>query len=59
MSRMWIPRMLNCASAEWYSKNLLPTGPGALRMAAFRDPEGFVIEIVGPLDPDEPLPTYE
>ena len=33
--------------------------PWGTRMAAFRDPEGFVIEIVGPLNPDEPVPTYQ
>ena len=32
--------------------------PWGARMAAFRDPEGFVVEIVGPLDPDAPVPTY-
>jgi catechol 2,3-dioxygenase-like lactoylglutathione lyase family enzyme len=32
--------------------------PWGARMAAFRDPEGFALEIVGPLDPDEPVPTY-
>jgi catechol 2,3-dioxygenase-like lactoylglutathione lyase family enzyme len=32
--------------------------PWGLRMAAFRDPEGYAIEIVGPLDPNEPIPTY-
>lgn len=32
--------------------------PWGTRMAAFHDPEGFVIEIVGPLDLDEPIPTY-
>jgi lactoylglutathione lyase len=29
--------------------------PWGTRMAAFRDPEGNAIEIVGPLDPDEPI----
>ena len=29
--------------------------PWGARMAAFRDPEGFAVEIVGPLNPDEPL----
>jgi lactoylglutathione lyase len=28
------------------------------RMAAFRDPEGNAIEIVGSLDPDEPIKNY-
>jgi catechol 2,3-dioxygenase-like lactoylglutathione lyase family enzyme len=32
--------------------------PWGTRMAAFRDPEGFAVEIVGPLDPNEPVPTY-
>ena len=32
--------------------------PWGVRMAAFRDPEGYSIEIVGPLDPNEPVPTY-
>ena len=32
--------------------------PWGARMAAFRDPEGYVLEIVGPLDPNEPVPTY-
>jgi len=32
--------------------------PWGARMAAFRDPEGFVLEIVGPLDPEESVPTY-
>jgi len=32
--------------------------PWGARMAAFRDPEGFSIEIVGPLDPNEPMPSY-
>jgi catechol 2,3-dioxygenase-like lactoylglutathione lyase family enzyme len=32
--------------------------PWGARMAAFRDPEGFALEIVGPLDPDEPVPGY-
>jgi catechol 2,3-dioxygenase-like lactoylglutathione lyase family enzyme len=32
--------------------------PWGTRMAAFRDPEGYALEIVGPLDPDEPTPTY-
>jgi lactoylglutathione lyase len=32
--------------------------PWGLRMAAFRDPEGNAIEIVGPLDPDEPSGKY-
>ena len=32
--------------------------PWGARMAAFRDPEGFALEIVGPLDPNEPVPTY-
>jgi len=32
--------------------------PWGARMAAFRDPEGFALEIVGPLNPDEPTPTY-
>ena len=32
--------------------------PWGARMAAFRDPEGFTLEIVGPLDPDEPVPSY-
>ena len=32
--------------------------PWGARMAAFRDPEGFTLEIVGPLDLDEPVPTY-
>jgi len=33
--------------------------PWGVRMAAFRDPEGFALEIVGPLDPDEPVPSYQ
>jgi catechol 2,3-dioxygenase-like lactoylglutathione lyase family enzyme len=32
--------------------------PWGTRMAAFRDPEGFALEIVGPLNPDEPVPSY-
>ena len=32
--------------------------PWGARMAAFRDPEGFALEIVGPLNPDEPIPSY-
>ncbi|MFN2236785.1 MAG: VOC family protein [Anaerolineales bacterium] len=32
--------------------------PWGARMAAFRDPEGFALEIVGPLNPDAPKPTY-
>ena len=32
--------------------------PWGARMAAFRDPEGFALEIVGPLNPGEPVPTY-
>ena len=32
--------------------------PWGVRMAAFRDPEGFSLEIVGPLNPDEPVPHY-
>ena len=32
--------------------------PWGARMAAFRDPEGFALEIVGPFDPDEPVPSY-
>ena len=32
--------------------------PWRARMAAFRDPEGFALEIVGPLNPDEPIPSY-
>jgi len=32
--------------------------PWGARMAAFRDPEGYVLEIVGPLNPNEPVPTY-
>ena len=32
--------------------------PWGTRMAAFRDPEGFALEIVGPLNPDEPVLTY-
>jgi catechol 2,3-dioxygenase-like lactoylglutathione lyase family enzyme len=31
--------------------------PWGARMAAFRDPEGYSIEIVGPLDPDKPVPS--
>jgi hypothetical protein len=31
--------------------------PWGVRMAAFRDPEGFALEIVGPLDPNEPMPS--
>ena len=27
-------------------------------MAAFRDPEGFAIEILSPPDPDEQVPSY-
>jgi len=32
--------------------------PWGARMAAFRDPEGYSLEIVGPIDPSEPTPTY-
>ena len=32
--------------------------PWGARMAAFRDPEGFALEIVGPLNPDELTPSY-
>jgi catechol 2,3-dioxygenase-like lactoylglutathione lyase family enzyme len=32
--------------------------PWGARMAAFRDPEGYALEIVGPLNPNEPVPTY-
>ena len=32
--------------------------PWGARMAALRDPEGYAIEIVGPLDPNEPVPSY-
>lgn len=32
--------------------------PWGTRMAAFRDPEGNAIEIVGPLDPDEAIKNY-
>ena len=32
--------------------------PWGARMAAFRDPEGYALEIVGPLDPTEPMPSY-
>ena len=32
--------------------------PWGARMAAFRDPEGYALEIVGPLDPEEPIPSY-
>jgi catechol 2,3-dioxygenase-like lactoylglutathione lyase family enzyme len=32
--------------------------PWGARMAALRDPEGYAIEIVGPLDPNEPIPSY-
>jgi catechol 2,3-dioxygenase-like lactoylglutathione lyase family enzyme len=32
--------------------------PWGARMAAFRDPEGFALEIVGPINPDEPVPGY-
>ena len=32
--------------------------PWGARMAAFRDPEGNAIEIVGPLDPDEAIKKY-
>jgi catechol 2,3-dioxygenase-like lactoylglutathione lyase family enzyme len=32
--------------------------PWGARMAAFRDPEGYALEIVGPLFPDDPVPTY-
>ena len=32
--------------------------PWGARMSAFRDPEGFALEIVGPLDPNEPVPSY-
>lgn len=32
--------------------------PWGARMAAFRDPEGYSVEIVGPLDPDEGVPSY-
>lgn len=31
--------------------------PWGIRMAAFRDPEGFTLEIVGPLDPTESVPS--
>jgi lactoylglutathione lyase len=32
--------------------------PWGARMAAFRDPEGNAIEIVGPLDPNEAIKNY-
>jgi catechol 2,3-dioxygenase-like lactoylglutathione lyase family enzyme len=32
--------------------------PWGTRMAAFRDPEGYALEIVGPLNPDEPVRSY-
>jgi lactoylglutathione lyase len=32
--------------------------PWGTRMAALRDPEGNAIEIVGPLDPQEPIKGY-
>jgi len=32
--------------------------PWGARMAAFRDPEGFALEIVGPLNLEEPVPSY-
>jgi catechol 2,3-dioxygenase-like lactoylglutathione lyase family enzyme len=32
--------------------------PWGARMAVFRDPEGYALEIVGPLNPDEPVPSY-
>jgi uncharacterized glyoxalase superfamily protein PhnB len=32
--------------------------PWGTRMAALRDPEGNAIEIVGPLDPNEPVIEY-
>ena len=32
--------------------------PWGARMAAFRDPEGNAIEIVGPLDPQEAIKDY-
>jgi lactoylglutathione lyase len=32
--------------------------PWGVRMAAFRDPEGNAIEIVGPPDPDEAIENY-
>lgn len=32
--------------------------PWRARMAAFRDPEGNTIEIVGPLEPDEAIENY-
>jgi len=32
--------------------------PWGVRMAAFRDPEGYALEIVGPLNPNEPTPKY-
>ena len=32
--------------------------PWGARMAAFRDPEGNAIEIVGPLHPDETIKNY-
>lgn len=32
--------------------------PWGARMAAFRDPEGYSVEIVGPLNPDEAVPSY-
>ena len=32
--------------------------PWRARMAAFRDPEGYALEIVGPLNPDEAVPSY-
>ena len=32
--------------------------PWGTRMAAFRDPEGNAIEIVGPLDPNEAMTNY-
>ena len=32
--------------------------PWRERMAAFHDPEGYALEIVGPLNPDEVVPSY-
>lgn len=32
--------------------------PWGTRMAAFRDPEGNAIEIVGPLDPEDEMTNY-
>jgi len=32
--------------------------PWGQRQAGFKDPEGFDVELVGPLNPDEPVESY-